>query len=128
MTKFESVSEDFYRALDRFREVLREEETDIVRDSAIKRFEIVFELGWKTLKAFLEEYHNNTCVSPRACFRAAFSLGLLEYEESYWIALTSMRNYTIHTYREAFAKKIYRQLPEALVKFDRMARALKKQP
>lgn len=45
MTKFESLIEDFGNALKRFEEILREEKTDIVRDSAIKRFEIVFDLS-----------------------------------------------------------------------------------
>ena len=44
---------------------------DIVRDSAIQRFEISFELCWKFLKAYLEEEHNASCTSPRTCFRAA---------------------------------------------------------
>jgi len=56
MTKFQSLQEDFARALQRFEEILVEPKNDIVRDSAIKRFEMVFDLGWKTLKAFLEKY------------------------------------------------------------------------
>ena len=125
MTKFESLVEDFHRALTRFEKILQEEKTDIVRDSAIKRFEIVFDLAWKTLKAFLEEEHNIACVSPRACFREAFRAGLLEYDK-YWIDMTSARNYTAHTYKEALAEKIYAQLPQTLAAFKTLAEALEK--
>ena len=43
----------FERALQRFREVLAEPETTVVRDAAIKRFEFTFELGWKAAQRFL---------------------------------------------------------------------------
>lgn len=126
MTKLQSLHEDFVRALSRFEEVLKEEKTDIVRDSAIKRFEIVFDLAWKTVKAFLEDHHNTTCTSPKPCFREAFRVGLIEYDEK-WIELASDRNYTAHTYNEALAEKIHAKLPEALTAFQKIAAALEKQ-
>ncbi len=126
MTKFESLLEDFTNALGRFEEVLREAKTDIIRDSAIKRFELTFDLAWKTLKAFLEDYHNITCASPRNCFREAFRVGLIEYDE-YWIQLTSVRNYTVHTYQEAFAEEVYAKLPETLSAFKKLLTVFKKQ-
>lgn len=43
MTKFKSLLEDFKNALSRFEEVLKLEKNEIVRDSAIQRFEIVFD-------------------------------------------------------------------------------------
>lgn len=49
MTKFESLWEDFQKALLRLEEVLKEKRSDIIRDSAIKRFEIAFDLVWKML-------------------------------------------------------------------------------
>lgn len=125
MTKFQSIFEDFQSMLGHFEEILREEKTDIVRDSAIKRFELTFDLAWKTLKAFLEEYHNATCVSPRTCFREAFRLELLAYDE-YLLTLTSVRNYTVHTYHEAFAEKIYQKLPDALAAFKKLEQAIQK--
>lgn len=125
MTKFKSLSEDFQNALRGLEEVLKEQKTDIVRDSAIKRFELVFELSWKTVKAYLEEEHNSACVSPRECFREAFRVGLIEHDQ-HWIGLTSTRNYTVHAYRQALAEKIYNELPEALALFKKLAEAFKK--
>ena len=122
MTKYGSLHEDFLAALTRLEEILREEKTDIIRDSAIKRFELVFDLAWKTLKAFLEEEHNLSCVSPRMCFRDAFRVGLIAHDE-YWIRMPSARNYTVHVYKQALADKIYAELPRALAAFRQLADA-----
>lgn len=125
MTKFESVYEDFQNALMRFEEILREEKNDVVRDSAIKRYEFVFDLAWKTIKAFLEERHNTPCASPRNCFREAFRLELIDYDE-FWIEMTSMRNYTVHAYSEMLAEKIYKDFPRALIAFQKLLKAVEK--
>lgn len=126
MTKFHSLLEDFFAAVDRLDEVLREKKTDIVRDSAIKRFELCFELAWKTAKAFLEEEHSTTCVSPRNCFREAFRVRLIEHE-AVWLDLTSDRNYTAHTYNQKLAEKIYADLPKALEAFKTLLTKLREQ-
>jgi len=118
--------EDFEKALLRLEEVLKMEKTDIVRDSAIKRFEIVFDLGWKTLKAYLEEEHNAICASPKNCFQEAFHQGLIEYDE-FWIKLTSLRNYAVHAYGEILAEKIYTDLPQAFSHFQKFLEVVKNQ-
>jgi nucleotidyltransferase substrate binding protein (TIGR01987 family) len=114
---------DFSNALRRFEEILQLEKNDVVRDSAIKRFEIIFELSWKVIKAFVEERHGTTCVSPRNCFREAFRLGLLDHDEN-WLRMSRERNYTAHIYREALAEKIYTDLPRALIAFKKLKNAL----
>lgn len=125
MTKFQSLHEDFLKALQRFEEVLNEPKTPIVRDSAIKRFELLFDLSWKTLKAFLEEYHGVSSASPRNCFKEAFRVGIIDYDEG-WLGLIADRNYTVHTYKEAFAEKIFSELPERLVLFRKLAEVIGK--
>ncbi|MFI4948509.1 MAG: nucleotidyltransferase substrate binding protein [Alphaproteobacteria bacterium] len=75
MTKKDSLRADFERATSRLEEALALPKDPIVRDSAIQRFEISFELCWKFLKTYLEEEHNVSCASPRTCFRAAFKNG-----------------------------------------------------
>lgn len=123
MTKFQSLFEELHRALSRLREVLDAEKTDIARDSAIKRFEIVFDLAWKTLKAYLEEEHNIACASPRNCFPQAFRVGLIDYEEI-WVEMVKTRNKTAHTYKEALAEEVYTALPKMLAAFQGLAAAL----
>ena len=123
MTKFNSLRNDFQEALKRLEEVLREQKTDIVRDSAIKRFELAFDLAWKALKALLEEQHAISCASARNCFREAFRVGIIDYDEG-WLGLISDRNYTAHMYKESLAEKIYAELPQKLILFQKLKKAL----
>ena len=87
-----------------------------MRDSAIQRFEISFELCWKYLKAYLEDEHDSTCTSPRTCFRAAFRHGVLD-NDPFWIDLTVLRNYTVHTYNQELADYVYSRLAETAGRF-----------
>ena len=112
MKKTASLRADFAAAVARLEEALALPKDAIVRDSAIQRFEISFELCWKFLKAFLEDEHNVRCTSPRTCFRAAFKNGVLD-DDPFWIDLTVLRNYTVHTYNESLADYVYSRLPEA---------------
>lgn len=68
MSKFDSILENFKKAVLRLEEVLKEKKTDITRDSAIKRFEICFDLCWKTIKTFLEEENNIICCFAEKMF------------------------------------------------------------
>ena len=116
MTKAQSLRADFERATARLGEALALPKDPIVRDSAIQRFEISFELCWKFLKAYLEEEHNASCTSPRSCFRLAFRHGIIE-DDPFWIELTVLRNYTVHTYNEELADYVYARLSEAAGRF-----------
>jgi len=115
MTKLESLKEDFKKILIKLEEVLNLEKTDINRDSAIQRFEIAVDLGWKTLKSYLEESKGIICKSPKGCLREAFSQGIIDYDD-YWIKIVDFRNQTTYIYNEKFANKIYNELPKILVK------------
>jgi nucleotidyltransferase substrate binding protein (TIGR01987 family) len=116
VTKARSLRADFEKAVIRLEEALALPKDPIVRDSAIQRFEISFELCWKYLKAFLEEEHNASCTSPRTCFRAAFTHGVLE-DDPFWIDVTVLRNYTVHTYNEDLADYVYSRLAETARRF-----------
>lgn len=123
MSKLQSLLEDMEKAIARLSEVLALVKSDIVRDSAIKRFEIVFDLGWKTLKSFLEDERNARCVSPKACFREAYKQGLVLYDK-FWIDICDMRNKTAHAYDEKLADSIYDQLPKVLQSFQELIAAI----
>ena len=71
MTKTEALVQQFSRALLRLKEVLNIPRNDIVRDSAIQRFEFTLDLSWKALKAYLEDKKGIVCASPKECFREA---------------------------------------------------------
>jgi nucleotidyltransferase substrate binding protein (TIGR01987 family) len=116
VTKAQSLRADFARAIARLDEALALPKDIIVRDAAIQRFEISFELCWKFLKAYLEEQHNAVCTSPRTCFRAAFRHGVID-DDPFWIELTVLRNYTVDTYNEQLADYVYSRLEEAARRF-----------
>ena len=122
ITKTTSLEEDFRKALTLLDEILEEPFSVIVRDAAIQRFEITFGLCWKYLEADVQEEHNAVCTSPRTCFKAAFKHGMID-DDPFWIELTDLRNYTVHTYNEPVAQLVYKRLPEATKRFHTVLEA-----
>jgi nucleotidyltransferase substrate binding protein (TIGR01987 family) len=100
--------ESFGEALQRLEEALREEETDLVRDASIQRFEFCVELAWKSLQKYLES-EKILCQSPKSCLKEAFQLGLVE-DDSLWMQMLDDRNLTVHTYKQQLAKEIFARL------------------
>lgn len=123
--KFLESFNQFQEALKRLLEVLNQEENEYIRDSAIKRFELVFELSWKTIKAFLET-QAIICQSPKKCFQEAFRQGLISYEQE-WLDMCDSRNEATHIYNQEIAEDIYSQLPAFLKAFNQLAESLKKE-
>ena len=123
MTKAQSLRKDFERAIARLDEALALPKDPIVRDSAIQRFELSFELCWKFLKAYLEEEHNASCTSPRTCFRLAFRHGVID-DDPFWIEVTVLRNYTVRTYNEELADYVYSRLAETSRRFRAVPAAI----
>jgi nucleotidyltransferase substrate binding protein, HI0074 family len=112
--KLEKLTKDLERILLKLEEVLSLEKSEINRDSAIKRFEIAFDIAWKTLKTYLEEKYGIICKSPKGCIREAFTQGLIEYDD-YWLRIVDLRNNTVHIYSEYMADEVYEELPKVLV-------------
>lgn len=127
MTKLDSIIEDLKNSVLRLEEVLGMEKTDVVKDSAIQRFEIAFEMAWKTIKASLEENHNNICSSPKTCFKDAYKHKLIDYDD-FWLKMADLRNETAHTYKEAVAEKVYSKLPEVLRHLKVLLFKIKEEP
>lgn len=114
MSKFEAVYKEFSEAVMNLAEVLQKPKDEFMRDSAIKRFELAFDLGWKAIKAFLE-IKGVICNSPMACFKEAFRQGLISYDDAWIKELVETRNKTVHTYDEKLAEEVYAALPAILV-------------
>ena len=125
MSKFEAIIKQFEKAVQRMDEVLKEPKNDIIRDSAIQRFEFSLDLAWKSVKSFLEEKKGTICSSPKDCFREAYRQGLIEYDEA-WIKYVDMRNETVHTYKEEIADKIYSELPAVLKNLENLLETIRK--
>ncbi len=82
-------------------------ETIAFRDSVIKRFEICFDLLWKSLKDFLAKKHGQEVVSPKKVFQECFNQKLLsENELREALEMSDDRNETVHTYSDEMAERI----------------------
>lgn len=112
MTKQEAQLAQFKKALARLNEALAAPKSDIVRDSAIQRFEFTIDMAWKLVKTCLEEKYGIVCQAPKECFREAYKQKLLSYDE-FWLELVDMRNQTSHTYKEEIAQSVFERLPKA---------------
>jgi nucleotidyltransferase substrate binding protein (TIGR01987 family) len=76
-------------------------------DGTIRRFEFVFELCWKAMKALLELHTPSANAnSARTAIRAAYAAGWID-DEPAWLDLLEMRNASSHSYRESMALEIY---------------------
>ncbi|MCX5751163.1 MAG: nucleotidyltransferase substrate binding protein [Candidatus Saganbacteria bacterium] len=105
-SKFLNILQQLKEALARFEEVMREKKNDIIRDSAIQRFEFTFELAWKTIKAYLKEKGAEELYFPRDVIRAAFQAGIID-DDPQWLAMIDTRNLTSHIYNQAMAEQAY---------------------
>lgn len=124
MTKHQAIIKEFREAVEELNQVLQKPKDEFMRDSAIKRFELAFDLSWKTIKAHLEE-QGVFCTSPIGCFKEAYRQGIIEFNEQ-WIELTKIRNKTVHTYDEKLAEEVYLQLPDALKSFQALLSVLER--
>ena len=75
----------------------------------IKLFELVIELGLKTLKDILEEENllkNESLISPRRVIKTSVQSHLLNEEEgTLWLKGLENRNLLVHTYNYELAKQ-----------------------
>ena len=120
MKKVEAKTKDFLKALSRFVELEALPKTDVVRDATVKRFEILFDISWKTLKTILNEENSVFCNSPKTCIREAFKQGWIDKYENFWIKMCDLRNRAAHTYDLKVGEDIYKHCPEIKKCFEDM--------
>lgn len=113
----------FWKALARFREILKKPRNQITRDAAILRFELCFELSWKCVQEASKEagFEAN---SPKAALQIAFQQGWIEDEKG-WLTALKDRNFCSHTYDEKLAKKVIRHIPKHLKLMEALVQRLK---
>ncbi len=94
--------EHFQKALARLKEALAEDESSFVRDSIIKRFEVTFEMAWKTMFRYLTDKGER--IAPKAwdVIPVAFE-SLLIADAGLWDKMRGYRNDTSHEYNEVRA-------------------------
>ena len=123
--RFEEQREQFERALTRLHEVLRETETDIVRDALIQRFEFTFEMAWRSLHRYLSAKGERVAQQAWAVLPLAFQSQLIDDAEA-WDQLRECRNLTSHTYKEDLAIQVAALVRTVgIAAFDRLALRLR---
>jgi nucleotidyltransferase substrate binding protein (TIGR01987 family) len=87
----------------------------LLRDGVIQRFEYTFELSWKFLRRYLEEYglESVETLTNRELFRVGHEQGLIDDAEA-WIGYLRGRNLTSHMYSEDIAEQVF-QTAEAFL-------------
>jgi len=86
--------------------------SQLEKEGAIQRFEVAFELVWKTLKDYLEE--NGIVVNPvtpRNVIKEAFAAKLLD-DAQVWIDMMLHRNLLSHTYDNTVFEAVLRAVIE----------------
>ena len=89
---------------------LQANESSIVRDGVIQRFEFTVELAWKSIKEYLEDQGSTTPIAtPRAVLKEAFAAGIIQDADE-WNKIITARNITSHVYDEKTAEDVAAQI------------------
>jgi len=78
----------------------------------IQFFELSFELSWKLMKDYLKAEYGLDPKGPRDSIKLAIQSKLIEQPHEWMEALES-RNLTVHTYDEATANKVEKNIRES---------------
>ncbi len=82
------------------------------QEGTVQRFEVALELGWKTLKDYLEAQGVEIApVTPRSVVKTAFTSRVLP-DGQIWIDMLDHRNLLSHTYDEATFERAVRAISE----------------
>lgn len=92
-----------------------DEQTEKDRAAIIHAYEFTFELWWKTLQRYLQDYETVTEFGPGATIRNAFQFGIIEDGQEYMDLLRD-RNLIAHTYKENVAIEIHDRIVEKHIK------------
>ncbi len=103
--RFEIARSNFLRAVTRLQDVLQVDESDIVRDSLIQRFEFSYELAWKCLFYWLRDQGETVPEMVRPVIQAAFRAGIIDDPQT-WERIKDNRDETSHTYNEGKAVEV----------------------
>jgi len=95
---------EFQKAFDQLSKALDIETPDeVYRAGIIQFFEMTLELGWKTLKDYLESQEFDV-KTPRETIQIAFQNGIID-NGHVWIDALQKRNLMAHTYDENRARE-----------------------
>ena len=102
-----------YEKLKEFIETDNGSEKD--RAAIIHAYEYTFELWWKALQRYLQDYETITEYGPGSTIRNAFEFGIISDGQKYMDMLRD-RNLIAHTYKENTAKEIHQRITKEHIK------------
>lgn len=113
--------EYYVKALDKLKEAMLENPTDIVIDGTLQRYEFTFELAWKTMKDYLEyNGYSDNIASPRAIIQLAYQAKVIKNGDV-WINMMLDRNVLSHLYDEEKSREIYDNIKKSyLDEFEKL--------
>jgi nucleotidyltransferase substrate binding protein (TIGR01987 family) len=76
-----------------------DQDSEIMKAGLIKLYEICWELGWKSLKEYMEDEAIQFMPTPRQTIKQAYQLSLIEDEDN-WMSILDDRNEMNHTYNQ----------------------------
>ena len=111
VTSLENAVKRLSEVLVRYKNALSD---DVLRDSAIQRFESTYSIALKTLSKYLALYSFDDVkqMSFNEIIRTANQLNLLQSNLEKWTQFREMRNLTSHTYDENIAMKVSGIVPD----------------
>ena len=93
----------FKKAYEKLREFINtDNKSEKDRAAIIHAYEYTFELWWKALQRYLQDYETVTEFGPGATIRNAFQFGIIDDGQDYMDMLRD-RNLIAHTYKENIA-------------------------
>ena len=95
----------------------------IMRDAAIKRFELCYDLAWKCLKHKLAEVGVDI-QNPRAAYSESVRSGFLK-DDGVWFEIIAARNNAVHSYDTDLANELYKKIPEYVDEFEEVYEVVK---
>jgi nucleotidyltransferase substrate binding protein (TIGR01987 family) len=94
--------ENYQNSLQLLERILQKDELNEIEEMGlIQSYELTFELGWKTLKDYLES-EGFLVTSPREVLKTAFAVQIIE-DGHIWLEALESRNELAHVYQEAVA-------------------------
>ena len=121
MNRLNQRKQDYTNALKRLKEALKENESEIVIDGVLHRYEFTFELAWKCMKDYMEYLGlESKTGSPREIIQLAYKQNIIDNGEI-WIQMMLSRNGLSHLYDEGTSREIYKDTKEKFVtEFDKL--------
>ena len=83
----------------------------IIREGFIQRFEITFDLAWKTMNDYLRFLGHIMQPSPRPVIKEAFAAGIIENGEAF-INMLIARNEMSHKYDEETFNRVFKRIKD----------------